>query len=111
MGPNGWHVSQLSTEQAKEGIPDDLIQYEPIHSLTKITPYGSRRYPLHEPKTLYHLCEPDVSPQANNPYQVASIRKLWMDTVKLQKSGVPYEKRQGYHGFKDFDSILSKPKK
>jgi len=29
------------------------------------------------------------------------------DTVKLQKSGVPYGKRQGYHGFKNSDSILS----
>tara|TARA_Y100001935_G_C17307638_1_gene513464 strand:+ start:572 stop:2431 length:1860 start_codon:yes stop_codon:yes gene_type:complete len=86
IGPNGWHVSQLSTEQAKEGIPDDLIQYEPIHSLTKITPYGSRRSPLQDPKTLYHLCEPDVSPHANNPYHVESIRKLWMDTIKLQKA-------------------------
>ena len=34
----------------------------------------------------------------------------YKDTVKLQKSGVPYEKRQGYHGFKNFDSILNKNK-
>jgi len=86
VGPNGWHVSQFSTEQAEAGIPDHLIQYEPIHSLTKITPYGSRRAPLQEPKTLYYLCEPDVLPQANNPYHVESIRKLWMDTIKLQKA-------------------------
>ena len=86
VGPNGWHVSQFSTEQAEAGIPDHLIQYEPIHSLTRITPYGSRRTPLQEPKTLYHLCEPDVLPQANNPYHVESIRKLWMDTIKLQKA-------------------------
>ena len=46
VGPNGWHVSQFSTEQVEAGIPDNLIQYEPIHSLTKITPYGSRRTPL-----------------------------------------------------------------
>ena len=39
------------------------------------------------------------------------MKPPYKDTVKLQKSGVPYEKRQGYHGFKDFDSILSKPKK
>ena len=105
MGPNGWHVSQLSTEQAKEGIPDDLIQYEPIHSLTKITPYGSRRYPLHEPKTLYHLCEPDVSPQANNPYHVESIRKLWLDTPKLQKA---QQNLSLAKGMKDPDSYVYK---
>ena len=86
VGPNGWHVSQFSTEQAEAGIPGHLVQYEPIHSLTKISPYGSRRTPLQEPKTLYHLCEPDVLPQANNPYNVESIRKLWMDTIKLQKA-------------------------
>ena len=86
IGPNGWHLSQFSTEQAEAGLPDHLMQYEPIHSLTRITPYGSRRVPLQEPKTLYHLCEPDVSPQANNPYHVESIRKLWMDTIKLQKA-------------------------
>jgi len=86
VGPNGWHVSQFSTEQAKAGIPGHLIQYEPIHSLTKISPYGSRRTPLQEPKTLFHLCEPGVLPQANNPYHVESIRKLWMDTIKLQKA-------------------------
>ena len=34
------------------------------------------------------------------------MRPPYKDTVKLQKSGVPYEKRQGYHGFKDFDSII-----
>ena len=34
----------------------------------------------------------------------------YKDTVKEQKSGVPYEKRQGYHGFKNFDSILTKNK-
>ena len=103
MGPNGWHVSQLSTEQAKEGIPDDLIQYEPIHSLTKITPYGSRRTPLQEPKTLYHLCEPDVLPQANNPYHVESIRKLWMDTIKLQKA---QQNLSLAKGMKDPDSYV-----
>ena len=86
IGPNGWHVSQFSTEQAEAGLPGHLMQYEPNHSLTRITPYGSRRTPLQDPKTLYHLCEPDVSPQANNPYHVESIRKLWMDTIKLQKA-------------------------
>ena len=86
VGPNGWHLSQFSTEQAEAGIPGHLVQYEPIHSLTKITHYGSRRKPLQEPKTLYHLCEPDVLPQANNPYHVESIRKLWTDTIKLQKA-------------------------
>ena len=34
------------------------------------------------------------------------MRPPYKDTVKLQKQGVPYEKRQGYHGFKNFDSIL-----
>tara|TARA_B100000214_G_scaffold371317_1_gene347451 strand:- start:219 stop:1991 length:1773 start_codon:yes stop_codon:yes gene_type:complete len=86
VGPNGWHLSQFSTEQAEAGIPGHLIQYEPIHSLTKITFYGSRRTPLQDAKTLYNLCEPEVLPQANNPYHVESIRKLWMDTVKLQKA-------------------------
>lgn len=28
----------------------------------------------------------------------------YKDTVKAQKAGAPYAKRQGYHGFKDFDS-------
>jgi len=35
----------------------------------------------------------------------------YKDTVKEQKSGVPYEKRQGYHGFKNFSSILNQKKK
>ena len=34
------------------------------------------------------------------------MKPPYKDTVKLQKSGVPYAKRQGYHGFKDFDSII-----
>ena len=34
----------------------------------------------------------------------------YKDTVKSQKSGVPYEKRQGYHVYKNFDSILTKNK-
>ena len=103
IGPNGWHVSQFSTEQAEAGIPDHLIQYEPIHSLTKITPYGSRRTPLQDPKTLYHLCEPDVLPQANNPYHVESIRKLWMDTIKLQKA---QQNLSFAKGMKDPDSYI-----
>jgi len=103
VGPNGWHVSQFSTEQAEAGIPDHLIQYEPIHSLTRITPYGSRRTPLQEPKTLYHLCEPDVLPQANNPYHVESIRKLWMDTIKLQKA---QQNLSFAKGMKDPDSYI-----
>ena len=103
VGPNGWHVSQFSTEQAEAGIPDHLIQYEPIHSLTKINPYGSRRTPLQEPKTLYHLCEPDVLPQANNPYHVESIRKLWMDTIKLQKA---QQNLSFAKGMKDPDSYI-----
>ncbi|MBD23903.1 MAG: hypothetical protein CMG46_02710 [Candidatus Marinimicrobia bacterium] len=103
VGPNGWHVSQFSTEQAEVGIPDHLIQYEPIHSLTKITQYGSRRTPLQEPKTLFHLCEPDVLPQANNPYNVESIRKLWMDTIKLQKA---QQNLSLAKGMKDPDSYV-----
>ena len=94
VGPNGWHLSQFSTEQAEAGIPDHLMQYEPIHSLTNILPQGSTRS-LQEPKTLYHLCEKDVSGTihlgyaivpVNNPYNVQSIRKLWMNTIKLQKA-------------------------
>ena len=34
----------------------------------------------------------------------------YKDTVKRQKQGVPYAKRQGYHGFKNFDSILKDKK-
>ena len=30
----------------------------------------------------------------------------YKDTVKRQKQGVPYAKRQGYHGFKNFDSVI-----
>ena len=104
VGPNGWHVSQFSTEQAEAGIPGHLVQYEPIHSLTKIAHYGSRRKPLQEPKTLYHLCEPDVLPQANNPYHVESIRKLWTDTIKLQKA---QQNLSFAKGMNDPDSHLS----
>ena len=103
VGPNGWHVSQYSTEQAEAGLPGHLMQYEPIHSLTRITPYGSRRTPLQDPKTLYHLCEPDILPQANNPYHVESIRKLWMDTIKLQKA---QQNLSLAKGMKDPDSYV-----
>ena len=34
------------------------------------------------------------------------MRPPYKDTVKRQKQGVPYAKRQGYHGYKDFDSSI-----
>ena len=126
VGPNGWHLSQFSTEQAEAGIPGHLIQYEPIHSLTNILPHGSTRN-LQEPKTLYHLCEDSILPHVhlgyaiapvNNPYHIESLRKLWMDTVKLQKAqqnlslakGMidPYSHLSNIHESKLFETIGKK---
>ena len=53
--------------------------------MKNVIPYGSTRNGT-EPPTLFHLCENDVLPNANNPYNIQSIRKLWIHSRKIQKA-------------------------
>jgi len=52
--------------------------------------------------------EANKKQQAKDRVGEGFMRPPYKDTVKAQKDGTPYAKRQGYHGYKNFDSNIEK---
>ena len=62
-----------------------------------VTSCGRRRAYMHGESPLKQKKKDNIGEGFMNP--------PYRDNVKRQKAGVPFEKRQGYHGYNNFKSI------